>query len=342
MIEMTRRGLIGAAAASTLLPRLAFADDPQMVVGTWGGDYGDLLRETVDNAIMKPMGIQVLQDISGPVPRRTKLLAECQNRRGSMDVACLADFDMYAATRQNALEPVTEKIVPRLSKVLPFLKKTHSVPQIYSAHTIVYNTERVPTPPKSIHDLWDPKYRGKIGLSDFLFTTNTAFAAIAGGGSMSDFGPAKKKLMEWRSLDVKVLASTEAVAAALKSEDIWITIIAAARGYMWKQSGIPLGHVVADEGAFPTVYEVAVPKNARNKENALKYVNAMLEPSAQKAFAAKMGYVPTVSDAPLDPALDKQVNFTEAEQARFWTPDFGYLANNQAEMLDFWNKDFKG
>jgi putative spermidine/putrescine transport system substrate-binding protein len=117
---------------------------------------------------------------------------------------------------------------------------------------------------------------------------------------------------------------------------------AAARGYMWKQSGIPLGHVVAEEGAFPTVYEVAVPKNARHKENALKYVNAMLEPSAQKAFAARMGYVPTVSDAPLDPALDKQVNFSEAEQARFWTPDFGYLANHQAEMLDFWNKDFKG
>ncbi len=342
MIEMTRRGLIGAAAAATLLPRFAAAEDPQVVVGTWGGDYGDLLREHVDDGIMKPMGIQALQDISGPVPRRTKLIAERQNRRGSMDVVCLADFDMYAAAQQNALEPITEQNVPRLSKVVPFLRKTHSVPQIYSAHTIVYNTDRIPTLQKSIHDLWDPKYRGKIGLSDFLFTTNTAFAAVAGGGSMTDFEPAKKKLMEWRSLDVKVLASTEAVAAALKSEEIWMTIIAAARGYMWKQSGIPLGHVIAEEGAFPSVYEMAVPKNARHKESALQYLNAVLAPSAQKVFAAKMGYVPTVSDAPLDPALDRQVNFTEAEQARFWTPDFGYLAAHQAETLDFWNKDFKG
>jgi putative spermidine/putrescine transport system substrate-binding protein len=342
MIELTRRGWIGGAAAAALLPATAHADAPQVVVGTWGGDYGDLLREGVDSGIMKPMGIEVLQEISGPVPRRTKLLAERQSRRGSMDVACLADFDMFAATQQGALEEISEANVPRLARVQPFLRKPNSIPQIYSAHTIVYNTNRVTTPPKSLHDLWDPKYRGKVGLSDFLYTTNTAFAAIAGGGSMSDFEPARKKLLELRSLDVKVLASVEAAAVALKSEDIWLTIVAAARGFMWKQSGIPVGHVIAEEGAFPTVYEAAVPKNARNKETAFKYVNAMLEPAAQMVFASKMSYVPTVSDAPLDPELDKQINFTEAERARLWKPDFGYLVAQQAAVLDFWNKEFKG
>ncbi len=342
MTAFTRRGFIGAASAAVLLPRMARAQSAQVVVGTWGGDYGDLLRESIDGPLMKPMGIEVLQDISGPVPRRTKLLAERQNRRGSMDVDCLADFDMFAAAQLNVLEDISPQVVPRTAKVLPFLAKPSSIPHIYSAHTIVYNTSRVPTPPKSIQDLWDPKYRGKVGLSDFLFTTNTAFAAIAGGGSMSNFEPAKKKLMEWRSLDVKVLASTEAVAAALKSEEIWFTIIAAARGYMWKQTGIPLGHVIAEEGAFPTIYEAAVPRNARNKEDAFKYLNAMLEPSAQTAFAAKMGYLPTVTDAPLPPDLDKQINFSEAERARLWTPDFAYLAKQQAALLDFWNKEFKG
>jgi putative spermidine/putrescine transport system substrate-binding protein len=312
------------------------------VVGTWGGDFGDILRDGVDVPLMKPAGIEVLQDISGPVQRRTKLFAERQNRRGSMDVACLADFDMFAAAQQNALEALTEETVPRLAKVLPLFHKPSSIPQIYSAHTIVYNTARVPVAPKSIHDLWDPKYRGRVGLTDFLFTTNTAFAAMAGGGSMTDFEPAKKKLMEWRSLDVKVFASVEATAAALKSEEIWFTIIAAARAYMWRQAGLPLGSVIAEEGAFPTLYEAAVPRNARNRETGLRYLNAMLEPGPQRAFAARMGYVPTVSDAPLDPDLDRQINFSEAERARFWKPDFGYLVAQQGAMLDFWNRDFKG
>ena len=115
MIELTRRGLIGGAAAAALLPASAHAQASQLVVGTWGGDYGDLLREGVDGAIMKPLGIEVLQDISSPVPRRTKLLAERQSRRGSMDVACLADFDMFAATQLSALEEVSEANTPRLA-----------------------------------------------------------------------------------------------------------------------------------------------------------------------------------------------------------------------------------
>ena len=301
MTAFSRRGFLGATSAVTLLPLVAQAQNSQVVVATWGGDYGDLMRQGIDVPIMKQLGVDVLQDISGPVPRRTKLLAERQNRRGSMDVACLADFDMYAAAQRSALEDISEVAVPRLSKVLPFLRKTSSIPHIYSAHTILYNTSRVTTPPKSIHDLWDPKYRGKVGLSDFLFTTNMAFAAMAGGGSMSNFEPAKKKLLEWRSLDVKVLASTEAVAAALKSEEIWFTIIAAARGFMWKQAGIPLAHVIAEEGALPSTYEAAVPRNARNKDGAFKYLNAMLDPTAQSTFAGKMGYLPTVSDAVLPP-----------------------------------------
>ncbi len=349
MIDLTRRRFLGgtatlAAAASTgLLPRLSrAADTGEVIVGTWGGDFGDLLRTGIDETIMADKGIKVLQEVSGPVPRRTKLLAERQNRRGSMDVACLADFDMYTASQLGALEPLSVETVPNLAHVLPFLKKSHSIPHIYSAHTILYNTERVTTPPKSIHDLWDPKYRGKVGLSDFLYTTNTAYAAIAGGGSMTDFEPAKKKLMEWKSLDVKILPSTEAVAAALKSEEIWFTIISAARAYMWNNAGIPLSYVIAEEGAFPTVYEAALPANARNKDNGLTYLNAMLSPKAQEAFAKKMGYQPTVRNATLDPDLEKKISFTEAEQARLWTPDFAYLAQHQAGMLDFWNKDFKG
>ncbi|WID95203.1 hypothetical protein QO058_20745 [Bosea vestrisii] len=147
MIELTRRGLIGGAAATTLLAPCARAQATQVVVGTWGGDVGDLMREHVDLAIMKPQGFDVVQDISAPTTRRTRLLAERQNRRGSMDVAGLADFDMYAVAQQNTLEELNEQNLPRFAKVMPFLRKAYSIPFIYSAHTIVYNVDRVKTPP---------------------------------------------------------------------------------------------------------------------------------------------------------------------------------------------------
>lgn len=341
-MNTNRRLLLCGAASSLVLPRFALAaEDNQLVVGTWGGDFGDLLRMGVDGPLMKPQGIEVVQDIGAPTQRRTKLLAERQSRRGSQDVACLADFDMYAVAQAGALEPISAGNVPRMAKVFPIFRKTHSIPHIYSAHVIVYNTDLVKMPPKSFADLWDPKYKGKVGLSDFLFTTNTVVAAVVGGGSPTNLEPAQAKLAELRKNEVKILPSTEAVAAALKSGEIWFTIIAAARCYMWKRAGIPLGRVVPSEGAFPTLYEAGVAKNARNKANGLKYLDAMLEPTAQLAFAERMGYLPTVTDAALSAELQAQIGFTEAERARMWKIDFEYLNKNQAQMLDFWTKSVK-
>jgi putative spermidine/putrescine transport system substrate-binding protein len=341
-VNLTRRQLLAGAATSLLVPRFALAQENQLVVGTWGGDFGELLRTGVDEPLMKPKGISVVQDVGAPTQRRTKLLAERQARRSSQDVACLADFDMYAAGQAGALEPISAQNVPRVAQVLPFLKRPNSIPHIYSAYVIVYNTDFVKTPPTSFADLWDPKYKGKVGLTDFQFTTNTVIAAVVGGGSPTNLAPANAKLLEWRANDLKVLPSTEALAVALKSGDIWFTIIAAARCHMWKQSGIPLARVVPKEGAMPTLYEAGVAKNARNKETGLKYLDAMLEVSAQLAFATKMGYLPTVADAKLPADLEASIGFTEAERNRMWEIDYDHLSKNQAQMLDFWTKSVKG
>ena len=54
-----------------------------------------------------------------------------------------------------------------------------------------------------------------------------------------------------------------------------------------------------------------------------------------------MGYLPTVDNATLPPALQKEIGFTEQEVAGFRKLDFDYLAKNTNQLLDFWNKEFK-
>ena len=87
---------------------------------------------------------------------------------------------------------------------------------------------------------------------------------------------------------------------------------------------------------------MAVPKNARNKEGGWRYVDAMLDVRGQAAFAARMGYGPTVTDAPLPADLARQISLTEAQQAKLRTPDYAYQASMAGRLLDFWNKEFKG
>ena len=333
---------MGAASAVAFTAPVASAEAGQVVVGTWGGDYGQLLSELIDKPLLEPKGIEVLQDVANADPRKTKLLAERQSRRGSMDVACLSDTDAYMVASMNAFEPVDDKKVPRLDKVFPELRTETAVPHIYSAQVILYNVNQVKTPPASYADLWDPKWRGKVGLVDILYPANTLAAALAGGGGVSNFDPAEQKLMELRSLDVKIYPSNEAIAAALKSEEVWLTTMWLARGFMWKKAGIPLSHVIPKEGAASIIFEASVPRNARNKEAGFAYLDAMLDPKAQIAFADKMGYVPTVSDAVLPEDIASQVALSEADRARLLKPDYKYQAERSQRTLDFWNKQFKG
>jgi putative spermidine/putrescine transport system substrate-binding protein len=99
---------------------------------------------------------------------------------------------------------------------------------------------------------------------------------------------------------------------------------------------------VPKEGATPIVFEAAIPKNAPNKDCAYAYLDAMLDPQGQVGFAAKMGYVPTVTNAKLDAKLEADLSFTADEQKKFVIPDLEYVAKNNAQLLDWWNREFKG
>jgi len=277
-MKLGRRTLLGTAAAATLAPNATAAG--QVIVGTWGGDYGNLLQEHIDRPLAAPAGLNVVQDVASAPPRRVKLLAERGSRRGTMDVAALSDTDMFDIAQQNVFDSVTEANVRRLSATIPSLRKPYSAPHIYSAKVILYNPNRVTTPPRSYADLWDPRYRGRVGLSDLLYAQYTEMAAIVGGGSVSNFDPAWQKLRELRSLGARVYPSNETLAAALQSEEVWLTVMWLARGFMWRQSGIPVRHAVPSEGATSIAFEFAVPRNARNKEAAWRWIDLSLDPRA--------------------------------------------------------------
>ena len=56
------------------MPSLAFAQAKgQIVVGTWGGDYARLLHKNIEDPILIPAGLEVIQDQAGDPERRGKM-----------------------------------------------------------------------------------------------------------------------------------------------------------------------------------------------------------------------------------------------------------------------------
>jgi len=90
------------------------------------------------------------------------------------------------------------------------------------------------------------------------------------------------------------------------------------------------------------VSEMVMAKNARNKDQAYAWLDALLDPRAQADFAKHMGYAPTIDNATLEPSLASRVMFEPEVQNAFILQDQDYLAKADAGLQEWWNKVFKG
>jgi len=292
--------------------------------------------------VMKPLGVEVIYDTGNDTARKVKLMAERRLPRGSMDIAALNATGTYEMWKNGALEEIDFSKIPNAKHILPKLNTKYSVPHIYSGQVILYNPKLIKTKPTSYADLWAPENQGKVGVIDIQYNGTIQSAALINGGGMSNYEPGKEKLLELKKMGVKLYPTNEAMAQALKTEECGMCIMWRARGVMWQNAGIPIEMVNPKEGVVLYVSEMAMAKNARNKEQAYAWLNALLDPRPQVDFAKHMGYAPTVDDATLDSDLTARVVFSPEVQGSFLIPDQEYLAKTDASLQEWWNKVFKG
>jgi putative spermidine/putrescine transport system substrate-binding protein len=340
-LSLSRRALLAGAtlAAPALLTRRAGAAET-CVVGTWGGDYARLLRENIDDPILKPLGVNVVQDVGDEAPRYAKLVAQHMLPRGTQDISCFGAVNGYRANAAGLVEVLDETKVPNLKNVLPELRMPGFVPHIYSAQVIVYNPARVPSPPQSFGELLDPKWKGKIGMVSTVAQWVMAGASLFETGTTTDFEKAKAFMLKLNANGLRLYPETDALAPAFKSGEIDVGVIWLARTFMWQNAGFPVKGQFPKEGAILYVSGMVMPKNAPNKDAAHKYMNALLEPSAQQGFAAHMGYLPTVSDAPLSGKVGEQLAFPDP-RPKLVPVDYAVLSKEAAALNDWWLKNIQ-
>ncbi len=163
-------------------------------------------------------------------------------------------------------------------------------------------------------------------------------AALSATGNPDDFDKAKPLILKLNDNGLHLYPETDNLAPAFKSGEIDVGMIWFARSVMWQNAGFPVKGRYPREGAILYVSGMVVPKNAPDKDAAWKYVNALLEPSAQQGFAAHMGYLPTVDDAALTGKIAEQLALPDP-RPKLVQPDYPYTTKVQAEMQDWWDKN---
>ena len=348
MASFDRRDLLkgaGAAALATATGMPAFAQSGgRVVVGTWGGDYARLLTKNVEDPILKPKGIEVVQDQAGDAPRRAKMVAERRLPRGTVDIQGFSAANMFEMNEAGVTEQLDYSKIPNAKNLLPTMKYPYGIGHIYSGNVVIYNPKIISPAPKGFKDWLDPKWGSKIGFIDIQYQSIFIAASMAAtdGKDMNDIEKAKEVLLAVKKAGARVYPTNEAFAQAMKNEEVGISAIWKARVVQWQNAGIPCEAVSPVEGIPAYVSGFVIAKNAPNKENAYAYMNAMLAKEPQEAFAADMGYNGTVSGLSVAPDLQKRIGFTPEEEKRLKDLDYAFLAKNDSAMKEWWDKVFKG
>ena len=343
----------GAALATPLIaslswPRNAFAKPEQVVVMTWGGQWGDAMRDNVDAAYTKATGIKVVQDRgASPVQRITKIKVSLPNPPA--DCFQLADGLVPLAIKQGVCEKIDRNSprMPNLRNMIPTFWNDYWVPEIFSVIGIVYNTKLVKTPPTGWADLWRPEFKGRIVLPEISHSIGSyiiPIGAVAAGKPPSDEEAGFAMLKKMADLRPIWAKDTDTMMNAMRTEDAMIGILYKSQTYTVKGYGAPVEWVYPKEGGIAYTSGTCIAKGTKNLEAAEEYINVTMDPDVQP-FAAKIyNYGGTNKDtlAKLPPELQERVKFPQSQLDQLIKLDLGMMTDKRAEWVERWNRAVSG
>ena len=221
------------------------------------------------------------------------LLEEGDNSRA--DVFFGQDAGALGALEKN------QKTLPIESKILEQVDSRFRSPEgnwlgvSGRARTVDYNTKLVKEGdlPKSIWDLTQPKWRGKVAWAP----TNGSFQSFVTAMRALE---GEEKTLEWlkamKANDVKKYGNNTAIVKALGRGEVHLGLVNHYYLPRFKKENpdFPVAHHYTnkDAGSMVNVAGVAIMKTTDQKEDVQKFINYMVSSKAQNYFASKTNEYP--------------------------------------------------
>ncbi|MEO3814182.1 spermidine/putrescine ABC transporter substrate-binding protein [Sphaerisporangium sp. B11E5] len=174
----------------------------------------------------------------------------------------------------------------------------YTVPWQSGITGIAYNPKYVEGEVTSIQELWNPKYKGKVGmLLDSQEIANFAMFALG-------IDPDKSAEADWRKAAEKLQAQRDQglvrkyyendYVDALVRGDIWITMAWSGDVYQQIAEGQNLKFVIPQEGGNIWTDNMCIPKTAQNPVDALAMMDFAYKPEIAAQLAEYITYITPV------------------------------------------------
>ena len=193
------------------------------------------------------------------------------------------------------IEPLDTKRLKNWARINPLYTETDwivvdgttlAVPLLLGAEVLVYNTEKVAPAPDSWGAMFDPRYKRRTAyvIEDFLQCTmlyqgaDGTFAAYVDKPEEAQraVNAARDMLVKNKGQVLKFYEDGAVLQQLLINEDAVLAQAYAGTLAKLILAGKPIRFVIPKQGSISFVYNFAVVKNAPNRDNAYRFLDALL------------------------------------------------------------------
>lgn len=332
--------LLWVALTTVLIVPSSIAQEKVTVV-TFGGAVAEALRKAVFEPFTKATGIQVVEDEwSGQM---AKLRAMVQSGSVTWDVLEVSGGQSDRACDEGLIEKLDLAQFGGRDKFVQGTTHPCGIPAFVSSIVIGYNATKFPTgEPRTLADFWDVKrFPGPRAMKKWP-KHNLELALLADGVPPSEI----YKLLETDAGVQRALKKLDQVKPFVK---VWFDTWAQPQqllvdGEVVMSIGTN-GRLAAAAKTRPEIkwtwdrqgYDVdlwAVVKGAKNRANALKFIEFASRPEVMAAFPNYIPYGPAVkaSLAQLPPALAKEMPTSPDNLKTAWQVNARYWGDHQDDL----------
>lgn len=260
--------------------------------------WTEYVPESVFDAFEEETGIKVnVSTYSSNEDMLSKVKSESE---GTYDIVLPSDYMIELMIAQDMLEELDKEALTNLSNINDvYLDPSYDPGNVYTVPyqggvaAIAVNTSKVDKELTSYDDLFDPDLAGQLVVLDD-YRAVIGMTARSMGYSMNETDPAVLSEIEEKLLTLKnniALFDSDSPKSAMISGDCSVGMIWSAEIALSMEENPDIEVVYPEEGPYVFMDNWAILKGSKNYDNAMTFINYMLEPDTAVKVSEEFPYL---------------------------------------------------
>ncbi|RNB53073.1 spermidine/putrescine ABC transporter substrate-binding protein [Brevibacillus gelatini] len=288
--------MIGALTAVLALTAVgcSSSEQEQQVLNIYS--WADNFDPEVIKDFEQKYNVKVNYDIYGS---NEEMLAKIQAGASGYDLIQPSDYMVATMIQLGLLEELNKENIPNMKNIVstfktpPFDKENkYSLVYTWGITGIAYNKKYVKEAPTSWSDLWNEEYKGRvILLNDPREVMGMALIKNGYSNSTTNKEELEKSFADLKKMLPGVMAfDTDNIKQKMIAEEAWIGTVWSGDAAIINGQNPDVEYVIPKEGATIWADTLAIPKGAKHKDLAEKFINYLMDPEVSVKNYESIGY----------------------------------------------------